>query len=118
MTRAKPAATPVKLVPLAQLKPHPRNPRRHDRGEIAVFLFVLLLSCTGRFSGEVTAIAPVGQTFSESRAGTNIACGGLSFAVPESIRAMLHVGDSVWGRYDLQCKNLHMSAYKHNGMPQ
>jgi len=25
---------PVKLVPLAQLKPHPRNPRRHDRGEI------------------------------------------------------------------------------------
>jgi hypothetical protein len=24
----------VKLVPLAQLKPHPRNPRRHDRGEI------------------------------------------------------------------------------------
>jgi len=24
----------VKLVPLAQLKAHPRNPRRHDRGEI------------------------------------------------------------------------------------
>jgi len=31
----KPAATaPVKLVPLAELKAHPRNPRRHDRGEI------------------------------------------------------------------------------------
>ena len=31
----KPAATaPVKLVPLAELKPHPRNPRRHNRGEI------------------------------------------------------------------------------------
>ena len=29
----RPATAAVKLVPLAQLKPHPRNPRRHDRGE-------------------------------------------------------------------------------------
>jgi len=28
------ATATVKLVPLAQLKAHPRNPRRHDRGEI------------------------------------------------------------------------------------
>ena len=32
MKRTQTAA--VKLVPLAQLKAHPRNPRRHDRGEI------------------------------------------------------------------------------------
>ena len=30
----RPATAAVKLVPLAQLKAHPRNPRRHDRGEI------------------------------------------------------------------------------------
>lgn len=32
--KRKPATATVKMVKLAQLKAHPRNPRRHDRGEI------------------------------------------------------------------------------------
>lgn len=78
-------------------------------------MVLVLLSCTGRFVGEVTAIAPVGHTFTESRSRCNVAFGGLSFSVPESIRAVLSIGDSVWGRYDLKCEHLSVSGYKHNG---
>ena len=79
---------------------------------------LLVVTCTGGFSGRVSAVAPAGQTFTESRSRCNVACGGLSFFVPESIRAVLRVGDSVWGRYDLECVKLNVSRIKHNGGSQ
>jgi hypothetical protein len=81
-----------------------------------LLLALVMLSCTGRFGGEVTAIAPAGCTFSESRSRCNVAFGGLSFSVPESVRSVLCVGDSVWGRYDLECVVLSVSEIKHTGL--